>query len=400
MLTVVIKGPSHEEARCQIRDALPYADLLELRCDQLTDVDALIPYCSKPFLLTGSNLPLHLNPAYIDTDDKDIPSEKLILSHHDFHKTPLNLDELYQQMRQTPAAFYKIAVMAQNSVDTLRFLTWARRQGPELIAVSMGPFGLLSRILGPFTYASVEEEGPFGQISAKTLTERYRFKETPKALYGLIGDPVSQSISDVTHNAHFSAASIKAVYVKMVVKAPELAAFLPLAQEIGFKGLSVTMPLKEAILPYLDVIDPEARAIGAVNTISFTNGQSHGYNTDGRGALDALDMDVSHKQFVILGFGGAGKAIAYEARKRGAHVTIVTRSLTKVKDYPTSSTILPFDILINATPLPLPPLSPLPSSVVMDININRPLDLPCRVVSGNEMFKQQAFGQFALWFGV
>lgn len=95
----------------------------------------------------------------------------------------------------------------------------------------------------------------------------------------------------------------------------ELPEGLSLLKQLGFRGLSVTMPLKESILPFLDALDPEARSIGAVNTLVLENNQWVGFNTDGKGALNALG-NVVGQRIALVGTGGAAKAIAYEAHKR------------------------------------------------------------------------------------
>src|SRR5208282_2904989 len=100
---------------------------------------------------------------------------------------------------------------------------------------------------------------------------------------------VDKSISDTTHNAAFQERSAHAIYVKMRVTAEELPTTLPLLKQLGFQGLSVTMPLKEAVLPLLESIDAEARAIGAVNTLLATETGWRGFNTDGKGALTAME---------------------------------------------------------------------------------------------------------------
>ncbi len=229
-------------------------------------------------------------------------------------------------MQKTPAFFYKIAVTAKNCLDALRLVCWAKKSDGKLIAISMGSHGQVSRIFGPITgspitYAALEEDQKSapGQLSAKTLIERYHHRSLNlhTALYGLIGDPVDQSISDKTHNSLITACGLNAQYVKVQVCPAELSDFLQFAKKLPFQGLSVTMPLKEHILPFLDDIDPQAFDIGAVNTILFEKSKIFGFNTDGTGALNAIEKEcqVKNKRIVIIGAGGAAKAIAYEAHR-------------------------------------------------------------------------------------
>ena len=174
-----------------------------------------------------------------------------------------------------------------------------------------------------------------GQLTVKELIENYDYPQLTPAtqLYGLIGDPVEQSIGDLTHNALMQTLEIDAVYVKMHVRAQELKEAILNLKSLSFKGLSVTTPHKETILKYLDFLDPEAQEIGAVNTIILKDAKAFGYNTDGIGALSAIEkyFPVHYKTIVILGAGGAARAIAYEAKKRGARVILLNRNLERAK---------------------------------------------------------------------
>jgi 3-dehydroquinate dehydratase / shikimate dehydrogenase len=467
MICVVIKGPSLEDVYRQISAAFAYADLVELRLDcfallDMTALKKLRSHFSIPMIFTlrsqqqgGSypqseenrlieicrlcalkpeylDLESHVSPSFIKEIASQYPEIKVILSHHDFETTPKNLDKLYQKMKIVPAHFYKIAVTPQNCLDAMRFVCWANKTNDQLIAISMGSHGQLSRILGPMigtpiTYAALEEDlltAP-GQLSAKTLIEQYHHRSLNRhsALYGLIGDPVDQSISAETHNHLFTTCGFNAVYVKIQVKTSELAEFLNYAKQLPFRGFSVTMPLKESILPYLDGIDPRALDIGAVNTLLFEDNKINGFNTDGIGALNALENEglVKDKRVIIIGAGGAARAIAYEAKQRGSHVTLVNRDKGKALQIAqrlhctgkgledmVACAQEGYDILINCTPVALPIASDyiLPQAVVMDI-VTKPKDTPflkqamekgCQVIYGYEMFIEQAIEQFNLWF--
>lgn len=302
------------------------------------------------------------------------------------------------------------------------------------------------------SYASLNDEQATapGQLSASLLLERFRFRSlSPQtALYGLIGEPIEHSIGDITHNQRFKELGYDALYVKMQVKPKELGPFLHYAKQLPFRGLSVTMPLKEEIMPYLDEIDPVAKQIGAVNTLVMRDGQSGdvypsesmseqrqnirqvnrqiiGYNTDGKGALDALEKHrrVKGMRMIILGSGGAAKAIIYEAQSRGALVIVLSRDAKKANevaqrfhcqeglglDKMTSLAKEGYDVLINCTPIDMPieENAILSQALIMDIR-TRPKITPflqcalnkgCSVVYGEEMFLEQAKGQYQLWIG-
>lgn len=467
MLCVVIKGPSFEEAHQQISNALKYADLIELRLDYFNSLDLeeikkmhvhfFIPMiftlrsqlqggcyaqseenrladirrlsALKPEYLDIEN---HVSPKFVNEISTNHPDIKLIYSYHHFAETPADLEGLYREMKKVPAFYYKIAVTAQNSLDAMRLVCWAKKLDDRLIAISMGPHGQVSRILSPvigcpITYATLDEEqmtAP-GQLSPKLLLERYRHHalNPNTALYGLIGDPIDTSISDVTHNALIREMRLDAVYVKIQVKPSELSEFLQYAKQLSFKGLSVTMPLKESILPHLDKIDGKASEMGAVNTLSINEGEITGFNTDGLGALNAIESEclVKGKRIVIIGAGGAAKAIAYEANRRGGFVTIVNRDEEKAMQvaerlhcsgiglkYMGDCAQSGYDILINCTPIPLPipPEYILKQAIVMDVKtkpketlfLQHAKDKGCRVIYGYRMFVEQAVGQYSHWF--
>lgn len=467
MLCVVIKGPSYEEAHCQIAKALDFADSVELRLDCFSELDSLAlnklrSHFSIPMIFTLRSsiqggvyakseecrlsdierlaaikpdyfdLENHIPAPFIEGFASKYPAVKIILSTHHFSETPNNLEELYRELRKIPAFLYKIAVMANSSLDAIRFLCWAKQANGKLIAVSMGPFGQISRILAPvigspLTYASLDDDlqtAP-GQLTAEILLHRYRHRSlsSQTAIYGLIGDPVDMSISDETHNHLISRCKLDAVYIKIHVKASELGEFLHLARQLPIQGLSVTMPLKEGILSHLDLIEHEAYSVGAVNTLLFQGEKIIGYNTDSKGALNAIEqvVKVKERRIVMIGAGGAAKAIAFEAQARGALVTIINRDEERAHQvaarFNCSAKGLGqmeacfkegYDILINCTPLPMPISSDLISSkaMVMDIRtkpritpfIESALEKGCPVVFGYRMFVEQALGQFQIWF--
>lgn len=465
MICVAIKGPSFEDAHQQISKALAYADLVELRLDCFTSLDLtalknLRTQFSIPMIFAlrsrqhGGNYTqseenrlqtirqlIELKPEYLDLENHVSPafieemqtsSIKLILSYHNFEETPHDLEGIYQDMQKTPAFFYKMAVTAQNSLDAFRFISWVNKPHDKLIAISMGSHGQVSRIFGPvhrcpITYAALTDDmkSAPGQLSAKTLVDQYhsRSLNPSSGLLGLIGDPVEQSISDHTHNRLMSACGFDAVYVKMQIKPSELSHFLQYAKQLPFQGMSVTMPLKEEIIPFLDCVDPQARDCGAVNTLLFEKGKISGFNTDGIGALNAIEKEskLKGKRIVMIGAGGAAKAIAYEACRRGGLVTILNRDPERALevarkfdceghglDYMPTCFDEGYDILINCTPVSMPISSDfiLPHAIVMDIKtkpketefLKQAQQKGCRIIYGYQMFVEQALGQFSLWF--
>ena len=149
-----------------------------------------------------------------------------------------------------------------------------------------------------------------------------------KKVYGVIGDPIEHSLSPVMHNAAFEALGLDAIYLAFRVAEHELGDAIRGAKSLGIAGLNVTIPLKEKALAFVDADDVATR-IGAINTIDFTSGTPTGYNTDGIGALTVLKERVGEmrgKEVLILGAGGAARAIAFYLDAEGARLTIANRS--------------------------------------------------------------------------
>ncbi|MFQ5728973.1 MAG: type I 3-dehydroquinate dehydratase, partial [Waddliaceae bacterium] len=420
MICVSLPGPSPEDLKQQLRLAKTVADLVEFRLD-LYDHPHLIrevrDQCSLPIIFTlrpkaqGGNFEgreeerlavmralLTLKPEYVDLESfvpvesiKDWPSDvKIIRSYHDFNGTPDDLEALFKELTKRPADIYKIATTAQSTLDALKLLYFAKTCSTSLAVMAMGEKGVCSRILGPvvgvpFVYASLSEDSctALGQIPAAVLKEVYNFSQlnTSTALYGLLGDPIQQSVGHLVHNAYMK--DLNALYVKLHVPPEELESTLKLAVKLGFQGFSVTIPHKEAILSLLDEVDPTAQEIQAVNTITVKGGRLYGSNTDADGALDAIESvtPVSKKRMILLGAGGANRAVAYEAKRRGADLVILNRDVTRaarlakefscqwggLSDLPD----IPYDILVNGTPnqMPIDEKSIRKGATVMDLSI-------------------------------
>ena len=147
---------------------------------------------------------------------------------------------------------------------------------------------------------------------------------------GVIGDPIEHTMSPVMHNAAFKELGLDYLYVPLRVKREELGKAVESIRALNIRGLNVTLPHKVAIIPFLDELDPLAKKIGAVNTIVNDNGVLTGYNTDATGFLQALlDKGVKPegKNIVILGAGGASRAISFILAERGTHLVILNRLL-------------------------------------------------------------------------
>jgi 3-dehydroquinate dehydratase/shikimate dehydrogenase len=447
----------------------PLADLFEIRADRVIDLDLLtiLRARTRPLILTCR--PVSQGGAWDDEDprrrltlleavkrhfdyvDVELRSgfmevmvekvgEGLIVSHHDVHGTPDDLDGLYQEISDTGADIAKIVVRPRSIADVGRLLAFATRArdagGTPLVALALGPLGTLTRILAgrygaPFTYASaaVGAESAPGQIPAGVMADLYRARNVTAdtKVYGVLGSDVVRSLSPALHNRALEARALDAVYVPLQAEALE--PFLEALPALGLSGFSVTRPYKVEILRHLHEVEEAAALCGSVNTVVVHDGMLRGSTTDGIGVLVPLKkrIDVKGRAVVILGAGGAARAAALALTRKGAQVTVLARDGTKAAQVAATlgcqagalaaAEKHPWDILINATPLgsgasveetPLPAERHRPGAVVLDM-VYDPLETRFlreaqaaggRVINGLEMLLAQAVAQFETWTGL
>ncbi len=154
-------------------------------------------------------------------------------------------------------------------------------------------------------------------------------------LTGLIGDPVSASVSPAMQNAAFAALGLDYIYLSLRVAEGDLTAAVNGLRAVRARGFNVTMPHKMAVMALLDNLDKTAEDIGAVNTVVNDNGVLRGYNTDGEGFLRSLresGIEPGGKNIVVLGAGGASRSISYTLVKNGGSVTILNRDAAKAAE--------------------------------------------------------------------
>lgn len=154
-------------------------------------------------------------------------------------------------------------------------------------------------------------------------------------VFMLIGDPVEGSLSPVMMNAAFRALKLDHAYVAVRVREKLLGDAIAGARRIGIAGLNVTIPHKIAVMSFLDALDESAALAGAVNTIKNSRGRLVGFNTDGEGALWNLEEKagrVKGKRVLLLGAGGAARAIAFSLVKAGAELTIANRTVSRAEE--------------------------------------------------------------------
>ncbi len=368
---------------------------------------------------------------------------KRIISFHDFRRTPDNLSAIHGRLARLDADIVKLATMANRPHDNLRMFRLMRDSHVPTVAFCMGDMGLPSRILcgrlgAPFTYATFHHERVLapGQLSYQQMMDVYHYESIndQTVVYGVIADPVGHSLSPQIHNAAFHRLGMNCVYVPLRVPSEYLETFLEEAPEMGIRGLSVTIPHKEAVLPKLASSDADVQGIGAANTLIFNGSQIAGYNTDCQAAMDSLQhgleargmTSLEGRKALILGAGGAARAIAYGLRQRGADVVIASRTLARSESLAASLIAravdwsarhaVNCDVLVNCTPIGMHPNmdeTPFekhhlrPAMTVFDTVYNPENTLlikearsqSCGVVTGVEMFVRQAALQFERFTG-
>lgn len=468
MIIVSITGPDMNAALAQITASSGYADMFEFRLDLISglNLSALMNSAQTPVIatcrpaweggsFTGSevervnmlisasvlgadfvDLELHAQRAIREEFLRRRGDSQVIISHHVPADKDFNVKSLYHRLRETGADVVKMAFTATDASDNrkaIEFLTLAGADKQAAIAIAMGEAGEPSRVLyrkfgGWATYASSENgagSAP-GQIPASMMKKVYRTHTitTRTKIYGVIGNPLKQSKGIFVHNEMFRRAEVNAVYCRFVVV--DLPKFMRDIAPI-LQGFSVTTPHKQDILFQLERLEPAARKIGAVNTVVRRSGILTGSNSDADAALDAIETvePVKGKTMLVIGSGGAARAIVYEALRRDAHVVLANRTAEKAQRLAQefrARTVameeidsLKFDILVNATSIGMVPnvdATPVPpeilrGKIVFDAVYNPPMTrllteataAGATVISGVEMYLNQAAKQAALFSG-
>lgn len=455
---IPIVAEDNRSALADIAEANELGDGIELRLDYIPqpDVEGLLRACKKPVIATcrhrlaggrfrGSeeermrilNRAIDAGAHYIDIElefasgIKDRKRSMLIVSHHDPEQTPDDLDAVYSRMLMARPDIVKIVTYTQSIVDNLRIFDLLKKATQPTVAFCSGRAGAISRVLAlkfgsemTFAALSPEKRSADSQLTVWEMREIYDCTSltAETEIYGVLGDDVERSLSPVYHNIAFREMERSAVYLPFSVG--DLAAFWHAFKPV-LSGLSVTQPYKESIVPFLDGLDPSARVIGAVNTVKKEDGRFIGYNVDSVGGLRALERqsDMRGKRAVILGAGGVARALAFALRQNDNPVIIVNRTLSRAEklakavgaetrnfDFLVSDG---YDVLINATPVgrdnpdeTLVPSRCLRKNLVVFETVYQhetrllrdAREAGCAVVSGMDMFKEQAHEQCHIWW--
>ncbi|KAG8648208.1 bifunctional 3-dehydroquinate dehydratase/shikimate dehydrogenase, chloroplastic [Manihot esculenta] len=363
-----------------------------------------------------------------------------------------NLSRLIGVMQATGADIIKLVSSANDITELERiFHLFVHFQVP-IIAYSVGERGLISQILAPkfggfLVYGSMGGSSVSGLPSLDSLRETYKVESinSDTKVFGLVSKPVGHSKGPILHNPTFRHVNYNGIYVPMFVD--DLKEFFSVYLSPDYAGFSVGFPYKEAVVEFCDEVHPLAKSIGAVNTIIRRPGDGKliGYNTDCEASITAVEdalkeqghincreslgCSLTGRQFVVVGAGGAGRALAFGAKSRGARIIIFDINFERAKSLAHGvsgearlfESLVQFQpengaILANATPLGMHPntdripvaeetlgIYQLVFDAVYTPRKTRLLKeaeaAGAITVSGVEMFLRQAIGQFNLFTG-
>lgn len=385
----------------------------------------------------------------------------LILSTHDFKGRPAQLHQKLAAMAEPGACrVIKVAWRARSLRDNLEAFEILAHQYKPTIALCMGEFGLPSRVLAKkfgalLTFASLERHSATaaGQPTLDELKHVYRWDAigSDTRVFGVIGDPVSHSMSPAIHNAGFDATGYDGVYLPLRIP-PEYEHFKATVgawldhEALHFAGASVTIPHKQNLMRFVEEsggeVEALAREIGAANTLSRRDdGSLHACNTDYAAALDAVcdalgiaRAELRERRIAVLGAGGAARAIVAGFAHYGANVVVYNRTREKAQALAEefnggAGKVVAgamekladccCEVIVNCTPIGMHPrvdASPVDGfemkhwgeeTLVFDTIYNPPRTkllaqaeaAGCRTVSGVEMFVRQGAAQFERWTG-
>lgn len=331
----------------------------------------------------------------------------------------------------------KVALPVADVDHGAQFVELARNQGLQgkrFVLIGTGEPGMLTRALAEdvkqeLQYAIGNRQMAPGQLSLPTAA-RLRGK-TPMVL-GLVGHPLGHSLSPAIHEAALEAARLPGVYLPFDLESASLDVLLRAPDRLRLRGFNVTIPYKEAAAELMDELDGDAEALGAVNTVLLEGGWAKGHNTDAFGfrlSLRSLGLRLGDRTALVVGAGGAARAVVHVLLREGAHVQVANRtaaraeSLADAFDEKVDVTSLdelgdegPWDLLVNATPagtrgvetrMPVEEPVVRKAKFVYDLVYNPPetplLQAAKRLgvpgTNGFEMLLQQAAKSFELWTG-
>ncbi len=391
--------------------------------------------CSLPFRFVDAELTTDAEHLEEYAKTAKSRAKDLIVSHH--FDAPADPDRVAEILDAciAQANVGKVATPVASVDDAVALVDLARRRSAaRFVLIGLGEPGMVTRALAAdsgqeFQYASGNRETAAGQL---TLDVALRSRSKDLFLLGLLGHPLGHSISPTIHDAALRASNLHGIYLPFDVAADSLEPFLESAERLRIRGLNVTLPYKETLAGMVDDLDGDAEALGAVNTLVLREGWVKGHNTDVFGfrvSLRSLGLRVGDRRALVVGAGGAAKAVVHVLLREGAQVSVTNRTperadrLADAFDDPVDVVLRedasrkgPWDLLVNATPvgtagiasgLPVPEDVLARTSYVYDLVYNPP-ETPLlaaarkrglRCTNGLEMLLHQAAKSFELWTG-
>ena len=381
-LCLCLTGPTLESDLRLLEEYRPYIELAELRADFLSAEEAAAAarfprLAGLPVILTirrardggrfaGSEservaLLRKLAAggfAFVDLEqdvaapgleaDIEAGGGRIIRSMHDFSGVPVDLPARIRRLARSPRELPKAAVMTRGTADLVRLLdAFGELAGTEKVLLGMGDCGFATRVLASrlgsrICYSSPPEANAAPrQADPRTLQMLYRFSriDADTAVYGVIGNPIMHSLSPSIHNRGFAALGLNAVYLPFLVD--DLASFWAVADSLDIRGISVTAPFKEEVLPALARRDALVEALGACNTVTRVRGTQRGEwegtNTDVEGFLGPLREAFAGAiprglRATVIGAGGASRAVLQALVSQGAEVLLLNRTVERARE--------------------------------------------------------------------
>ena len=405
------------------------ADMIEIRLDLINSVPDT---GDKETIITfrdgfdGSVIPENFT-GLVDVGEEEVPDVpyRVISSVHDYDNTP-SAETIAKTLNSMTTDVSKGAYAVRDFKNLYDILEASKKITKSRVILGMGEMGEITRIRqnllkNEFTFAYVGEPTAPGQLS---LDEMKALNDN-SVITGLIGNPLDKSKSFEMQNAAFLESGISGRYLRF--PSPSLDFVGECIRGYGIRGVNVTIPYKESIIPHLDEVDDNADSVGAVNTVVNDGGTLKGYNTDIDGVEAAFrnsGFDMRKKKILIMGSGGASRAGIVASRKNNAEVSVIGRNGKAVEllslefgtDIATEDDSLSdFDAIVNATPVGMYGDGEYPVNIknltadhtVFDMvyGIETPLiskatELGCRIATGEDMLAMQGSRAFELWTGV
>lgn len=405
------------------------ADMIEIRLDILGKVpdtfgkDTIVTFRDG---FDPSILPKGFD-GMIDVGEDPVPKTtlKTISSIHDYEKTPSE-KEISRTLNAMDSDISKGAYAVSDFKGLKNILEASKAVTKDHVLLGMGSMGAVTRIrqkiLGNmFTFAYVTESTAPGQLSLSEM----RALGDECMITGVVGDPLGRSKSPDMHNAAFKKSGIPGRYLAFPSRS--LDSIEDCIRDFDIRGMNVTIPYKEEIIPHLDELDADAKKAGAVNTVVNTEGKLKGYNTD----IDGIELSlkktkclIEGKKALIMGSGGAARACIVAIQRNGGDVSITGRNSMVVSQLasgfglaqvPEGSSLKGFDIVVNATPVGMYQEGKYPANIdslshgqtVLDMVygvqtqfIDVATERGCKIATGEDMLAMQGAKAFQLWTGV